>query len=42
MPPRRRGATQGSVENQELEELRRRIEELENKRNGEDELESKV
>ena len=42
MLPRRRGPRQRGAKNQKLEELRRRIEELENKRNGEDELESKV
>ena len=42
MPPRRRGAPQKGAGNQELEELRRRIEELENRRNGEEELESEA
>jgi hypothetical protein len=38
MSPRRRGAGRGGAGNRELENLRRRIEELENRRNGDDEV----
>ena len=42
MTPRRRGVMRRGARNQELEELRIRIEKLENKRNGEDELTSEA
>ena len=42
MSPRRGRGAQKCVKNQELEELRRRIEELENKRNGNDEVYSEA
>lgn len=38
MPLRRRGVGQGGAGNRELEDLRRRIEELENRRNGDVEV----
>lgn len=40
MLPRRRGATCGGAKNKEFKELRRRIKELENRRNGDHELDS--
>ena len=40
--PQRGIGSQGGASNRELEELRRRIEELENRRNGNEETDSKV
>lgn len=42
IPPRRRGVAHKGARYQELEELRIRTKELENKRSGEDELASEV
>lgn len=41
MPPKRRGVGWGGVENRDLEELRWRIEELEHRRNGDANADSK-
>jgi hypothetical protein len=42
MPQQRRGVGSGGAGNRELEKLRRRIEELENRRNGDDEVYSET